>query len=147
MFKLTDIVDVDRAQSGTWIRYKETDFEILISYYGKPQMKELGEKCTRKEYDTRQMKMVETLDQERFRREYASLVIKDWRGLTIAVLRKLLVLKSNAAIPADAAFECTPENKELLIVQSLEFDAWLQQMCTDVESFNKEQEAVTEKNS
>lgn len=145
-FNLKDIIDVDRSNAGVWIQFKHTTFEVLVTYYGRPAMRELSERCSIKEYDTRQMKAVERLDNDLFRKEYVKRVIKDWRGLTLTVLKQLVVVNLDPSLPADLQVDCTEDNKEMLVTQSLEFDAWLQQMCSDVENFNRAQKVVEEKN-
>lgn len=146
-FKLTEMVDLDRANSGTWVKYKETNFEVLVIHYGKQLIAQLAERNSIYAFDTTKMAERKEIDAEAFRKDYARTIIKNWRGLTIEVLRRFVPVKMDAEPPADFQFECTDEAKEMLIKHSMEFDQWLQSISSKVETFNKKKETSETKNS
>ena len=146
LLSIAELVDTQKQDEGVWVRYKDTTFEVKVSYYGRQQMKSIIEKSKKTDIDSRTLKMTDSIDEERFSQLYAEKVIKDWRGLTAEVLRGMIVMKASVDIPEDFQIPCTQVNKTWLVKNSITFDAWVQAICSNVETFNVEKQAAEIKN-
>lgn len=146
LISLDELVDKQKQEEGVWVRFKDTTFEIRISYYGRQQMRQIVEKSKKLDVDPRTLRATDSLDEKKFAELYAEKVIKDWRGLTAEVLRGLIVMKANIDIPDGFQVPCTRENRLWLISNSIEFDGWIQALCSNVEVFNRERQETELKN-
>lgn len=135
VLNIKDLLDEQAIDDGVWVPFKDTNFKVKIAYYGKQQMQQLYEKCKVKTFNPRLARFDEDVDTNKFRKIYADTVIRDWSGLTIEVLSKLIPVKGTPDPKAELA--CTPDNKVVLVTLSMEFDQWLAQIATDVEAFNQ----------
>jgi nicotinamide mononucleotide adenylyltransferase len=143
--QLSQLIDTSRTKEGVWVQYQNTTFQIKVAYYGKPQMQRLFEEAKSTRINMRTLREEEDMDRFKFRKLYANAVIKDWKGLTVAVLRSLIVVGVNG-IPDSTEIPCTPENREMLLENSLEFDQWLSSMTQRVETFNQQKREEEIKN-
>ena len=108
---LGSLIDTKRIDEGIWVTYKETQFQVKVSYYGKPQMAAIFERCKTKSVNLRTLKEEERINNPVFREEYADLVIREWKGLTLDVLRKLASLPPHA--PTTLATAKAPPTTQL----------------------------------
>jgi len=146
--RLADLIDTKRPENeGVWVNFQDTQFRLRITYYGKSQMQKMFDAAKINRLNTRTLREEEELDRLKFRKLYANKVIRDWKGLTIGVLRQLVVLKIDAKIPDETEIPCTDENKEMLIEHSLVFDQWLASTTQKVETFNEAKREEELKNS
>ncbi len=143
---LKELIDNKRPQQGVWVRFKDTPFEVCVTYFGKQKMRELFEKTKVVDFDTRTLQERERIDDDRFRKEYVKTLIKDWRGLNYEVLKRLVPVDPDLSLPPDYTLPCTEENKAVLIEQSVEFDQWLAKVTTDLSVFNQKKKEEEEKN-
>jgi hypothetical protein len=145
--KLEELVDRNRIDQGIWVKFKDTTFEIRVGYYGRDQMKKVWEQSKDIEVDPRTLRTEEKLNDERFKEQYVEKVIKEWKGLTEDVLRRLIVLRTNMDLPPGFEVPCTKENKLFLINNSVEFDQWLSLVVSNVANFNNNRQEAELKNS
>jgi hypothetical protein len=143
---LKALLDTDRIENGVWVTYEDTPFEVRVAYYGRPEMQALYKKCSTKKFDPGTMQEREDLDTVKFRDAFSDQVIKEWRGLTLGVLRKLILLKASEQ-PDDTPITCTKENKTFLLENCFAFDRWVQSVCQSIEVFNQKQKEIERKNS
>lgn len=143
---ISNLIDTAKTSEGVWMQFKDTPFHVQVTYYGKAQMTALFDRTKRVEFDPVTLTNREEIDREKFRKEYSRKVIRDWRGLTMDVLRKLIPLREDPNVPDAYEVPCTDENRELLILHSIEFDRWLQTVCTSLDNFNQARREEEEKN-
>jgi hypothetical protein len=145
--QLSQLLDKSRTREGVWVQYQNTDFYVKVAYYGKPQMQRIFEEAKTTRLNMRTLREEEEMDRPKFRRLYANQVIKEWKGLTIAVLRQLVVVQVNSELPDQTDIPCTAENREMLLENSLEFDQWLSGVTQRVDTFNEQKKELELKNS
>jgi hypothetical protein len=145
--RLVDLIDTTRPENeGVWVQFQDTPFTLRVTYYGKPQMQKMFEAAKTTKLNMRTLREEEDMDKLKFRKLYARKVIQEWKGLTVDVLRKLVVLKIDSNLPGDLEIPCTDENKEMLIEHSLEFDQWLASVTQKVDTFNAQKQDEELKN-
>ncbi len=145
--RLADLIDTTRPENeGVWVQFQDTPFQLRVTYYGKPQMQKMFDAAKTTKLNMRTLREEEEMDRLKFRKLYARKVIQEWKGLTVDVLRRLVVLKLDAGLPGDLEIPCTDENKEMLIEHSLEFDQWLASVTQRVETFNAQKQDEELKN-
>jgi hypothetical protein len=144
--RLADLIDTTRPEEGVWVQFQDTPFTVRVTYYGKQQMQKMFEAAKTTKLNMRTLREEDDMDRLKFRKLYAKKVIREWKGLTVAILRKLVVLKLDASLPDDTVIECTDENKEMLIEYSLEFDQWLASVTQKVDTFNAQRQEEELKN-
>jgi hypothetical protein len=145
--QLSQLLDTSRTKEGVWVQYQNTDFWVKVAYYGKPQMQRIFEEAKTTRINMRTLREEEEMDRHKFRRLYANQVIKDWKGLTIAVLKSLVVVQVNSGLADTTEVPCTPENREMMLEHSLEFDQWLSSVTQKVDTFNEQKKELEIKNS
>ena len=145
--QLSQLLDKSRTREGVWVQYQNTDFWVKVAYYGKPQMQRIFEEAKTTRINMRTLREEEEMDRHKFRRLYANQVIKDWKGLTIAVLKSLVVVQVNSGLADTTEVPCTPENREMMLEHSLEFDQWLSSVTQKVDTFNEQKKELEIKNS
>jgi hypothetical protein len=146
--QLKNLIDNRREEEGEWFQFPGTKFEVKIAHYGKQAMEDLYNSCKIKKTDPRNPRqIIESLDTEAFRIAYAEKIIKDWRGLTLDVLKRFIVLKQDAENSADEELPFSPDNRLALLSASAEFDNWVTNVCQDVEAFNRVKKEEQLKNS
>ena len=77
---------------------------------------------------------METLDEDKFVKEFAKATIKSWSGLTIEHLETLILINTDGQEPSDEV-EYSEDNGEILVTNSTEFDTWLNEVVFDLENF------------
>ena len=141
--RLADLIDTTRPENeGVWVQYQNTPFWLRVTYYGKQQMQKMFEAAKTTKLNMRTLREEEEMDKLKFRKLYARKVIQEWKGLTIDVLRSMVILKLDSSLAGDLEVPCTDENKEMLIEHSLEFDQWLASVTQKVDTFNEQKKAA-----
>jgi hypothetical protein len=152
--KLTDIsslINTEASDVGVWFEHTDnsgnsTGLKVKIAYYGKREMEKIFKETKIRITNLRTMQQDETVDLNKFRRIYADVIIKDWEGMTVTVLRQLLPIKGELEDTGES-LPCTTENKLALISHSAAFDTWVANMASDVTKFNAEKKDSEIKNS
>jgi len=145
--QLSQLIDTSKTKEGVWVQYQNTDFWVRVAYYGKPQMQRIFDEAKTTRINMRTLREEEEMDRPKFRRLYADQVIKDWKGLTIGVLKTLVVLNISSDLPESTEIGCTSENRQMLLEHSLEFDQWLSGVTQRVDTFNEQKKEFEIKNS
>ena len=87
----------------------------------------------------------ESLDDEKFVKEFTLKTVKGWKGLKLKYLEDLLLVDYPKK-DADVELEYTEDNALTLVENSTEFDNWLNEVVFDLDNFrNKEPEKSKEK--
>ena len=116
-----------------WADYPGLEgFEVQLAYLTKDELMKIRDKSLVRKIN-RSRAVEDELDNELFQTLYFKAVIKDWRGLKLKYLRKLLPVDTGEAI--DDELEYSVENAEVLMKNSSQFESWVGQMLEDVENF------------
>ena len=121
--------------ADTWLEYPGApEFEVQVNHLSRDELVKLRKKATSSKMDRKTRQLVEELDSEAFQSIYIAAVIKNWRGLKLKYLNKLLVTDIGENDP-ETELEYTEDNAEALMKNATDFDAWITDMLEDIENF------------
>ena len=87
---------------------------------------------------------IEKMDSEKFYKDFILKVIVNWKGLTAGILAKMLPVKID---DPDIEIAFSPENALEIMKEAYDFDAFIQGIVMDIESFRTEKKEGELKNS
>jgi hypothetical protein len=126
------IVDTKSA----WIEYPACPgFEVELVCHSTTALAALRKKSTTEKWSKREVRMVEVVNEEKFVSDFTRAVIKNWKGLKIKDVATLLLVNVGPEVDGDTEVEYSPEDAELLIKRSREFDSWVNEMVFDLANF------------
>jgi hypothetical protein len=130
----------------TWVEFPGLDnFEVELANLSRKELVSLRKRCTNNKFNRKTRGFEETLDEDKFVKEFSEATIKGWKGLKLIYLEDLLLVDLTNKDP-QMLMEYTLENAQLLVENSSEFDNWLNEVVFDLENFrSKKQEENTEK--
>jgi hypothetical protein len=144
--QLAEIIDTRDEQPPIWVAYPgSSTFKVLIRPIGGKQQ-EFMQAATEPQWDLAVMKKRQVLNAEKYLELFGGYVVVDWQGLTIADIRRLVLVKDWKKIKGfkgEIAFDGAA--RKLLITWAPGFSAWLNKVTFDIERFNQEREAEAEK--
>ena len=125
------LVDVKTA----WVDFPGIEgFEVELANLSRKELVNLRKKCTTNKFDRKTRMFNETLDETKFVSEFTSATVKGWKGLKLKYLQDLILVDLKGQDPEQER-EYTPENAEVLVENSTEFDNWLNEVVFDLENF------------
>ena len=125
------LVDVKTA----WVDFPGIEgFEVELANLSRKELVNLRKKCTTNKFDRKTRMFNETLDETKFVSEFTSATVKGWKGLKLKYLQDLILVDLKGQDP-EQEMEYTPENAEVLVENSTEFDNWLNEVVFDLENF------------
>ena len=119
----------------TWVEFPGlTGFEVELANLSRKELIALRKRCTSNKFNRKTRAFEESLDDNKFIKEFTSSTVKGWKGLKLAYLEDLLLvdLKNN---DVESELEFTIDNAEQLVENSNEFDNWLNEVVFDLENF------------
>lgn len=139
---LLDIIDPCEEQPPIWVAYPGPGaFKVLIRPLGRKQA-EFVEEATEPQWDLATMIKRQTLNHDKYLQLFVHWVVVDWQGLTVDVLRRLVLLHNWHLLKGfQGCIGCDPQAKLLLARFSPAFSIWINGVCLNVERFNAEREA------
>ena len=78
--------------------------------------------------------MEETVEDDKFVKEFTNSTVKGWKGLQLGYLEDLVLVDLKGQ-DATQELEYTEENALLLVENSSEFDNWLNEVVFDLDNF------------
>tara|TARA_B110000285_G_scaffold59943_1_gene68758 strand:+ start:448 stop:900 length:453 start_codon:yes stop_codon:yes gene_type:complete len=109
-------------------------FEVEVANLSRKELNGLRKRCTGQKFDRKTRAVVETLDEDKFIKEFSTSTIKNWKGLTLAHLETLLLIDTKDQ-DMSKELEFTEDNAEALVSSSTEFDTWLNEVVFDLDNF------------
>ena len=119
----------------TWVEFPGLDgFEVELANLSRKELIALRKKCTTNKFNRKTRAFEESLDDNKFIKEFTESTVKGWKGLKLKYLEDLLLvdLKNN---DIESELEYSTENAEQLVENSNEFDNWLNEVVFDLENF------------
>ena len=119
----------------TWVEFPGLDgFEVELANLSRKELVALRKKCTTNKFNRKTRAFEESLDDNKFIKEFTESTVKGWKGLKLKYLEDLLLvdLKNN---DIESELEYSTENAEQLVENSNEFDNWLNEVVFDLENF------------
>ena len=120
---------------STWVEFPGLDgFEVELANLSRKELISLRKRCTTNKFNRKTRAFEESLDDNKFIKEFTASTVKGWKGLKLGYLEDLLLvdLKSN---DVESELEYNIENAEQLVENSNEFDNWLNEVVFDLENF------------
>ena len=120
---------------STWVEFPGLDgFEVELANLSRKELIALRKKCTTNKFNRKTRAFEESLDDNKFIKEFTEATVKGWKGLKLKYLEDLLLvdLKNN---DIESELEYSTENAEQLVENSNEFDNWLNEVVFDLENF------------
>ena len=119
----------------TWVEFPGLDgFEVELANLSRKELIALRKRCTSNKFNRKTRAFEESLDDNKFIKEFTSSTVKGWKGLKLIYLEDLLLvdLKNN---DVESELEYTLDNAEQLVENSNEFDNWLNEVVFDLDNF------------
>lgn len=144
--QLQDIIDTREEQPPIWVAWPGPgNFKVLVRPLGRRQA-EFIEAATEPTWDLGTMIKRQTLNHDKYLELFLAWVVVDWQGLTVDVLRRLVLLQiSKQLLLFKGDIGCDDQARTLLTRFSPAFSIWVNRVCLDVERFNREREEEAEK--
>ena len=125
----------------TWVEFPGLDgFEVELANLSRKELVSLRKRCTQNKFNRKTRQFEESLDEDKFIKEFTSATVKGWKGLKLEYLEDLLLVdlaKQDAKLP----LTYTDENAQTLVENSSEFDNWLNEVVFDLEHFRSAEQA------
>ena len=119
----------------TWVEFPGLDgFEVELANLSRKELVNLRKRCTTNKFNRKTRGFEETLDEEKFVKEFSESTVKGWKGFKLGYLEDLLLVDLKGEDPSDE-LEYTSDNAEQLVENSNEFDNWLNEVVFDLENF------------
>ena len=123
----------------TWAEFPGLDgFEVELANLSRKELVNLRKKCTQSKFNRKTRAFEETLDDEKFVKEFSESTIKNWKGLKLSYLEDLILVDLKGQNLEDE-MEYTLENALVLVENSSEFDNWLNEVVFDLENFRSKE--------
>lgn len=111
-------------------------FSVSLCYLGREELVKLRKRCVSTKFDRKTRQPEEVLDEDKFLVEYVAAVIKGWSGLKLSYLEEFLLVDT-AGMDPDTELDYSPEEAEMLMRNSSNFDEWVTDTVGDLENFTK----------
>ena len=126
----------------TWVEFPGLDgFEVELANLSRKELVALRKKCTQQKFNRKTRAFEETLDDDKFVKEFTNSTVKGWKGLQLGFLEDLVLVDLKSQDPS-TLLEYTEENALLLVENSSEFDNWLNEVVFDLENFRTDFKAT-----
>ena len=125
---------------STWVEFPGLDgFEVELANLSRKELISLRKRCTTNKFNRKTRAFEESLDDNKFIKEFTASTVKGWKGLKLGYLEDLLLvdLKSN---DVEKELDYNADNAEQLVENSNEFDNWLNEVVFDLENFRTKKE-------
>jgi len=129
----------------TWVEFPGLDgFEVELANLSRKELVNLRKKCTSNKFNRKTRAFEESLDDEKFVKEFSDATVKGWKGLKLSYLEDLILVDlENQDLTKE--MEYTIENALVLVENSSEFDNWLNEVVFDLENFRSKQSGKNKK--
>ena len=124
----------------TWVEFPGLDgFEVELANLSRKELVNLRKRCTQNKFNRKTRQFEESLDEDKFIKEFTSATVKGWKGLKLEYLEDLLLVDlSNKDSKLPLTY--TDENAQTLVENSSEFDNWLNEVVFDLDNFRSQSE-------
>lgn len=130
--KLKDLM-VDTKSA--WIDFPGCPgFKVEVCNLSRKELVNLRKKCIAQKFDRKTRQMNEELDEEKFVREFSNATVKNWSGLKLKFLEDLILVDLKGQ-DLEAELDYDPEQAEVLVQNSTEFDNWINEVVFDLANF------------
>jgi hypothetical protein len=126
------------ATKTTWVEFPGLDgFEVELANLSRKELLALRKRCTQNKFNRKTRGFEESLDDEKFVKEFTAATVKGWKGLKLEYLEDLLLVDITGQDPK-AELDYTDENAIQMVENSSEFDNWLNEVVFDLDNFRSQ---------
>jgi len=130
------------------VEYPDIDGFILdLCFLDRETIKKMMDRVTTKKLNRKTRQMDDVIDNDKFIDVYVDKVIRGWRGLYIRDLKKLMPVDILQIPNPDDEIVFSKEEAIDLVKNSALFEQWINEVMTDIDTFNQEEREEEEKNS
>lgn len=120
---------------SAWVDFPGLDgFSVEVVNLSRKELTNLRKRCTAQKFDRKTRQLMETIDEEKFVKEFTAATVKNWKGLKLEHLETLLLIDTEGQDP-NGEVEYSLDNAETLVSSSTEFDTWLNEVVFDLDNF------------
>ena len=120
---------------SAWVEYPAySGFEVELVNLSRPELTALRKRCVTTKFDKKTRQPIEELNEEKFIAEFTKATIKNWKGFKLKYLEDFMLVDLSG-VDAEKELTYSPENAELLIKNSSEFDTWVNEVVFDLANF------------
>jgi len=131
----------------TWAEFPGLDgFEVELANLSRKELVNLRKKCTSNKFNRKTRAFEESLDDEKFVKEFTEATVKGWKGLKLSYLEDLILVDLAGQNPEEE-MDYSLDNAQVLVENSSEFDNWLNEVVFDLENFRSKQPGKNKKAS
>lgn len=130
-----------------WVEFPGLDgFEVELANLSRKELVALRKKCTQNKFNRKTRAFEESLDDEKFVKEFSMATVKGWKGLKLEYLEDLLLVDLSKQDP-QKELDFSEENALQLVENSTEFDNWLNEVVFDLDNFRTKSERENKETS
>ena len=123
------------ATKTTWVEFPGLDgFEVELANLSRKELLALRKRCTHNKFNRKTRAFEETLDDEKFVKEFTEATVKGWKGLKLKYLEDLVLVDLKGQ-DQETELDYTEDNAKQLVDNSSEFDNWLNEVVFDLDNF------------
>jgi hypothetical protein len=123
---------------SVWMDFPDLEgFEVQVANLSRKEINRVRKDCTVTKFDRQSRVPMETLNDEKFIKEFARATVKGWKGLKLDYLQTLILIDVEGQ-DLEEELVYTVANAELLVSGSTEFDQWLNEVVFDLDNFRTE---------
>ena len=129
----------------TWVDFPGLDgFEVELANLSRKELQGIRKNCLNNKFNRKTRQFEESLDDDKFVREFAEKTVKNWKGLKLKYLEDLILVDLKGQ-DVESELDFSQENAFLLVENSSEFDNWLNEVVFDLDNFRTKEPAKTVK--
>ena len=129
----------------TWVEFPGSpDFEVELANLSRKELQNLRKNCIQNKFNRKTRMYEESLDDEKFVKEFTLKTVKGWKGLKLKYLEDMLLVEYPKK-DENVELEYTEDNAITLVENSTEFDNWLNEVVFDLDNFRSKEPEKTEK--
>ena len=125
----------------TWVEFPGLDgFEVELANLSRKELVNLRKRCVQNKFNRKTRAFEESLDDDKFVKEFTEATVKSWKGLKLNYLEDL-VLVDLGGQDGNKEMPFSMDNALQLVENSSEFDNWLNEVVFDLENFRTSEQA------
>ena len=125
----------------TWVEFPGLDgFDVELANLSRKELVALRKRCTTNKFNRKTRAFEESLEDEKFVKEFTLATVKGWKGLQLNYLEDLVLVNLQGQ-DGTKELPFTIDNALQLVENSSEFDNWLNEVVFDLENFRTTKQA------
>lgn len=112
------------------------DFKITLAYLSRDGLGKINERNRRVVWSKELSRQVEEMDENGMAADLAKVLVRDWAGLNVGVLRRMMPVQITKEGITDASvIACDVETATMLMIHAADFAKWIVTVATDPARF------------